>query len=154
MAAKKKVVVKSAAIERTLETSVDNLVTALEKADKAIKSRSAESKKLVTESRRLRKRRLTWINKRKRAVAAEKKNSTVETRKVVRTIDAEKTAIRKDLVKATSARQTVLSELSGLKASQKKLSGYVRGINATDKQIAKPKRRTRRKTGKTTPLSR
>lgn len=145
MPAKKKVVAKSAAIAKTLESSVSNLVAALEQTDKAIKVRSAESKKLLIEGRRLRKRRLTATGKGKRAVAANKKNSTVETRKAVKTIAADKVAISKSMVKSTAARQAVLAELSGLKDSQKKLSGYVRGINATDKQIAKPKRRAKRK---------
>lgn len=145
MAAKKKVVAKSAAIARTLETSVSNLVTALEDADKAIKSRATESKKMMMDGRRLKKRRLTQLNKKKRAIAAEKKDSTVETRKAVKTITAELVATIKDMANNTAARQTVLAELSGLKDSQKKLSGYVRGINATDRQIAKPKKKTARR---------
>jgi hypothetical protein len=145
MAAKKKVLVKSASIEKTIATSVANLVDALEKADKAIQSRAAESKKMLVSGRRLRKRRAALLNKKKRAVAAEKKNSTVETRKAVKTITSELVSTGKETAKVTAARQVVLAELTGLKASQKKLSGYVRGINTTDKQIAKPKRRARRK---------
>ena len=98
MAVRKKTIAKSASIEKTLDTSVNKLFDAFESANKAIKLRSAESKKMLASSRRLKKRRLTLLNKKKRAVAAEKKNSTVETRKAVRMLKTELAGVRNDLV--------------------------------------------------------
>ena len=142
MAARKKTAVaKSAAITKTLETAVANLDAALSQADNAVKTRSAESKKLMTETRRMKKRRTTLMGKKKRATAADKKNSTADSRKTIRALTSEISSIGKSLVKATASRQAVLAELSGLKDAQKKLGAYVKGINAADRQMAKPKKR-------------
>lgn len=142
----KKPVTKNSVIANSIESSVYNLEDALEKANKAVTARSAESKKLLNESRRLRKRRTTQMGKKKRAIAADKKNSTVDSRKAIRTITSELNATDKALVKATTTRQAVLEELSGLKQSQKMLNGYVKGIYAADRVIARAnkKRKTKR----------
>jgi hypothetical protein len=139
----KKPVTKNSVIANSIESSVNNLEVALENANMAVTVRSAESKKLLNETRRLRKRRTTQMGKKKRAIAADKKNSTVDSRKAVRTITSELTATSRDLVKATATRQAILEELSGLKQSQKMLSGYVKGINAADRVIARSKKKTR-----------
>lgn len=141
----KKPVTKNSVIATSIESSVYNLEAALDKANKAVTARSAESKKLLNETRRLRKRRATQMGKKKRAITADKKNSTVDSRKAVRAITAELTATSKALAKATATRQTVLEELSGLKQSQKMLNGYVKGINAADRTIARSQKKKRAK---------
>ncbi len=142
---KKKPLTKNSVIANSIESAVYNLEVSLEKADKAVTARSSESKKLLNESRRLRKRRATLMGKKKRAIAADKKNSTGDSRKAVRTITSELAATRKVLDKATTIRQAVLEELSGLKASQKILSAYVKGIYAADRAIARSKKKTARR---------
>lgn len=142
---KKKPLTKNSVIANSIESAVYNLEVSLEKADKAVTARSSESKKLLNESRRLRKRRATLMGKKKRAIAADKKNSTGDSRKAVRTITSELAATRKVLDKATTVRQAVLEELSGLKASQKILSAYVKGIYAADRAIARSKKKTARR---------
>lgn len=146
MAASKKPVTRNSVIASSIDSAVYNLEAALEKADKAVVVRSAESKKLLNESRRLRKRRTTQINRKKRAIAADKKNSTGDTRKAVRAVTSELNATNKAITKTSSARQAVLEELAGLKDSQKMLSGYVKGIYAADRAIerAKKKKKARR----------
>jgi hypothetical protein len=141
----KKPVTKNSVIANSIESSVNNLEAALDKANKAVTARSAESKKLLNETRRLRKRRTTQMGKKKRAIAADKKNSTADSRKAVRAITAELTATSKALVKATATRQAVLEELSGLKQSQKMLNGYVKGIYAADRVIARSQKKKRTK---------
>jgi hypothetical protein len=141
----KKPVTKNSVITKSIESSVYNLEAALDKANKAVTARSAESKKLLNETRRLRKRRTTQAGKKKRAIAADKKNSTADSRKAVRSITTELNATSKALVKATAARQAVLEELSGLKQSQKMLNGYVKGIYAADRAIARSQKKKRTK---------
>lgn len=140
-ARRKKSVTRNSVIAKTLESSVSNLVDALEKVDKAVTIRSSQSKKMMNETRRLKKRRLTQAGKKKRATVAVKKNSSADTRKALRSITSELSATKKALVKATVARQAVLEELSGLKESQKKLRVYVKGISVADRRMARPKRR-------------
>ena len=141
----KKPVTKNSVIANSIESSVNNLEAALDKANKAVTARSAESKKLLNETRRLKKRRTTQMGKKKRAIAADKKNSTADSRKAVRAITAELTATSKALAKATATRQAVLEELSGLKQSQKMLNGYVKGIYAADRAIARSQKKKRTK---------
>ena len=145
-ASNKKPVTRNSVIANSLDNAVFNLEAALEKANKAVVARSTESKKLLNESRRLRKRRTTQMNRKKRAIVADKKNSTGDTRKAIRAVTSELNATNKALMKATSTRQAVLEELAGLKHSQKMLSGYVKGIYATDRAIerAKKKKKARR----------
>ena len=87
------------------------------------------------------------MNKKKRAVAADKRTSTADSRKLIRSITSELNATKKQLDKTTTSRQAVLEELAGLKSSQKMLNGYVKGIYATDLAIerAQKKKRPRRK---------
>lgn len=142
MAVRKKALpTKSAVIANTIESAVSNLESALQKANAAVTARSSESKKLMTEARRLKKRRVAQMGKKKRAMAANKKDSTAATRKAVKTATSELAATNKALLKSTSARRTVLQELSGLKESQKKLKVYVKGLTAADRQLAKPKKK-------------
>lgn len=142
MAARKKALpTRSVVIANTIESAVANLESALQKANAAVTARSIESKKLMTEARRLKKRRLAQLGRKKRAMAANKKDSTAATRKAVKTTTSELAATNKALVKSTAARRTVLQELSDLKESQKKLKVYVKGIIAADRTLAKPKRK-------------
>ena len=142
---KKKPVTKNSVIANSIESSVYNLELALDKANKAVTARSAESKKLMNETRRLRKRRTTQMGKKKRAIAADKRNSTGDSRKAIRTIVSELNATSKALEKATTIRQAVLEELSGLKQSQKTLNGYVKGIYAADRAIARASKKKKTK---------
>ena len=139
----KKSVARNSVIANSIESSVYNLEVALEKANKAVVARTAESRKLMNEGRRLRKRRTTQIGRKRRAIAADKKNSTAESRKAVRSIVSELNTTSKTLTRVTSSRQAVLEELSGLKESQKMLNGYVKGIYAADRALAKAKKKKR-----------
>ena len=146
MAVKQKTpVTKNAVIANTIASSVSNLKLALEKADKAVSERSSESKKLMIETRRLRKRRIAQMGKKKRAIAANKKNPSVDSGKAVKAIKSELAATDKVIVKTTAMRQAVLEELSGLKQSQKTLSAYVKGLNAADRAAAVKNKRARRR---------
>lgn len=142
-ATNKKPVARNSVIANTIDTAVYNLETALEKANKAVTVRSAESKKLLNESRRLRKRHATQMNRKKRAIAAEKKNSSADTRKAVRVASSELNATKKAIQKTTTTRQAVLEELAALKESQKYLGAYVKGIYAADRMIAKASKKKR-----------
>lgn len=142
MAVRKKALpAKNSVIGNTIESAVSNLAAALEKADKAVSVRSLESKKLMTETRRLKKRRLTQMGRKKRAIAADRKNSTADTRKAVKTATTELATTNKALLKSTAARRIVLDELSGLKVNQKRLSAYVKGIAAADRALAKSRKK-------------
>ncbi|MGB5279331.1 MAG: hypothetical protein WBO73_19480 [Gammaproteobacteria bacterium] len=134
-ATKKQPVARNAVISNSIDTAVYNLETALEKVNRAVAARSAESKKLLIESRRLRKRHVAQMNRKKRAIAVDKMNSSVDTRKAVKVATSELNATKKMIVKTTGTRQAVLEELNGLKQSQKNVSAYVKAIYAADRAI-------------------
>lgn len=144
-ATKKKPVARNSVISNSIESAVYKLEDMLEKVNSAVTSRSAESKKMLNESRRLRKRHTTQMNRKKRAIAADKKNSTADTRKAVRVATSELNATKKAVTKVAGARQLVLEELSGLKESQKHVTAYVKGINAADRAIEKSKKKKGRR---------
>jgi len=85
------------------------------------------------------------MGRKKRAIAADRKNHTADSGKLVRTATSELAATDKALLKTTAIRQSVLAELSGLKESLKMLSVYVKGINAADRQLAMKNKRARRR---------
>lgn len=145
-ATKKKPVARNTVIANSIDNAVSNLEVALEKVNKAVTTRSAESKKLLNESRRLRKRHAAQMKRKQRAIAAEKKNSTADTRKTVRTTTSELNATKKALAKTTATRQAIVEELAGLKDSQKNVAAYVKGIYAADRAIerSKKKKKSRR----------
>jgi len=145
-ATKKKPVARNTVIANSIDNAVSNLEVALEKVNKAVTTRSAESKKLLNESRRLRKRHAAQMKRKQRAIAAEKKNSTADTRKTVRTTTSELNATKKALAKTTATRQAIVEELAGLKDSQKSVAAYVKGIYAADRAIerSKKKKKSRR----------
>jgi hypothetical protein len=143
--AKKKPATNNAAITNTIASSVSNLRTALESTGKAVSERTSASKKLMLETRRLKKRRIAQMSKKKRAVAANKKNQTVESGKAVKAVATEIAATDKLLVKTTATRQTVLAELSGLKENLKTLSAYVKGLNAAELSLARKNKSRRRR---------
>jgi hypothetical protein len=143
MAASKKPVARNTVIANSIISAVNNLEVALEKANRAVTARSAESRKLLNESRRLRKRHAAQMKRKQRAIAAEKKNSTADTRKTVRTTTSELNATKKALAKATTTRHAVLEELAGLKDSQKNVAAYVKGIYAANRAIEKSKKKKR-----------
>jgi hypothetical protein len=140
-ATKKKPVARNTVIANSIDNAVNNLEVALEKANKAVTTRSMESKKLLNESRRLRKRHAAQMKRKQRAIAAEKKNSNADTRKAVRTTTAELNATKKALTKTTATRQAIVEELAGLKDSQKHVAAYVKGIYAADRAIERSKKK-------------
>jgi len=144
-ASNKKPVARNSVITNSISSAVYNLEVALDKANKAVAVRSAESKKLLNESRRLRKRHATQMNRKKRAIAAEKKSSNADTRKALRTATSELNATKKAIEKTTTTRQAVLEELTGLKESQKHANAYVKGIYAADRAIARSNKKKRAK---------
>ncbi len=137
----------------SISASVDAATTALSKAgkdvDKAMKSTSSESLKLLKTIRRLRKRRASLQTKKNRAAAANRKNPTKSREQVISKTTTDLKDTDETIKTTTADRQTVLHELSGLRSTQKQVKAYVRAITAANKKLAQPERtRRRRKTKK------
>lgn len=147
--AKKKAPIKGGALEKMVDSAVDNMKLALASGSTAINARSKEVKSLNTLSTRLRKKRATLLKRKKATSMKLKKAPNAEARKLLRDVERELVSVRKDLAKTTSEKETAAGELSVLKSSFKKASLYSKGIQKADKALNKPaKKKKRRKSRK------
>ena len=138
MPAKKKApLIRSAQIDKTIESSIEKLQESTEKAEIAVTTRSKDSGKQLAEIRKLRKKAQALANKKKKAVATNKKSPAAQTAKLVTTITREVTTMAKEIAKAVADRQKNLEELSALRASVRRGKAYVKAMATTDKALNK-----------------
>ncbi len=137
MAKAKKAVAKSSFVETNLQTALDKLAVATEAADKAVTVRTAENKRNLTAVKRLTKRKTSLTKRKKLAAGRVKKASSVETRQALRTVTGDLASTTKELTKARAAKAANAEELKLLRASQRRLKGYNRGIEQTDRALNK-----------------
>jgi len=143
--AKKKAVVKSAAIAKTLDSALDGLTSICESGGKAVDERSKDAKKLAASSKRLGKKRMT-LNKRKRTATTKlKKEASADNRKALSAVVKELAMVTRELAKVKKEKDANTAELNGLKASVKRANAYMKGVASADKVLNKPKRKVRRK---------
>lgn len=143
----KKAVIKGAVLEKSIASSIDNLTAALEAGTKAVESRSAEAKKHLAENKRLVKKRATLVKRKKTTTNKIKKDpSSAENKKVLRDIEKEITIIAKSIAKIKPQRDSNAEELAALRASLKRATAYVKGIQQADRVLNKPKKKIRRRT--------
>lgn len=150
--AKNKALIKGGALEKLVDSAVDNMKTALASGSAAIDARSKEVKSLNNLSARLRKKRAALLKRKKATSSKLKKSPNAESRKLLRDVERELISVRKDLGKTTSAKEAASGELSVLKSNFKKASLYSKGIEKADKALNKPvKKKKRRKSRKVAP---
>lgn len=141
----KKSLVKSASLEKVIETSLATLDAANTGGEKAVTALSKIAKTLTAEGKRLSKKR-TILSKRKKAAAAKlKKSGNAETRKLLNTTVKELNAVKKLAVKSAAAKSTNTDELKGLKAQTKRTRAYLAVLEKADKVLNKPTKKRRKK---------
>ncbi len=138
-------VAKGAAIDKRIDSALDNLVIAYNDATKAVATRGKESKKLTATVKRLNKKRGTLAKRKVTAAARVKNMPDAENRKALRTIEKDLAAVRKELTKARTQKSAASAELAVVKASNRKISAYMKAIEKTEKLLNKPKRKRRKK---------
>jgi len=144
--AKKKALIKGGALEKLVDSAVDNMKQALASGSAAIDALGKEVKSLNTQSARLRKKRAALLKRKKSTSLKLKKSPDAESRKLLRDAERELVSVRKELEKAASAKETAAGELSVLKSNFKKASLYSKGIEKVDRVLNKPvKKKKRRK---------
>ncbi len=145
MAKAKKPIAKSAAVEKLLASAIEKLTDAQSKSEKAVAVRTKDAKKFTTAVKRLAKRKAT-LTKRKRAAAQRaKKDSSADNRKALRTVIKDLATATRELAKARQIKAANSEELTPLKAVQKRLKAYSKGIAQADKVLNKPKKKKQRK---------
>lgn len=143
--AKAKPVVKAAALDKTINASIDSLTKACGNAETAVTIKSAEAKKLLAEVRRHLKKKTTLTKRCKTAGAKLKKEANAANKKAVAVVTKELNATKAALDKSRASKAVVLTELASLKAAAKRLTTYAKAIAAADKVLKKPAKKRRAK---------
>jgi len=142
---KKATVMKSAALEKLVSGSMNNLQVACDDGAKAVATRSSEAKKLLAESKRISKKRAILIRRKKTTALKLKKVADAATRKALREVEKELTAIKKMTDKVRIGKSALAEELKGLKENQRRAATYLKVIEKADKILNKPKKKKRRR---------
>lgn len=143
--AKKKAVVKSAAIAKILDSSLAGLTTICDGGGKALDKSAKEAKKLATLSKRLGKKRTTLGKRKKTAEARLKKDATTDNRKALAVVVKELKVVTLEFAKVKKIKDANNAELSGLRATVKRAAAYMKGITTADNVLNKPTRKAPRK---------
>lgn len=142
--AKIKPVVKSAAVEKTVEAALTSLTAVSESCVTAIALRSKDAKSNTAESKHLAKKRAILMKRKKGAASKVKKDPSAANKKAVKDIEKELATVVKLSAKLKPAKVSNAAELVALKTNQKKLAAYVKGIEQADKALNKPKKKKRK----------
>lgn len=141
----KKTVVKSASLEKVIENSLAALSAANDNGDKAVAALSRTAKSLLSEGKRLSKKRATLSRRKKTATAKLKKDNNADNRKLLRDTVRELAAVRKLAASTTAAKSANAEELRGLKAQTKRSKAYLSALDKADKVLNKPRKTRRRR---------
>jgi len=144
----RKTVVKSASLEKVIETSLAALNAANGSGEKAVAALTKNAKTLSAEGKRLSKKRAT-LTKRKKATSAKlKKTNDAATRKLLKATTAELNSVKKVAAKSSASRSANSAELKGLKAQAKRARAYISVLEKADKVLNKPAKKRRKKRAK------
>ena len=141
----KKTIIKSSALNKTIDAATSSIETASNDASKAVDKVTSDAKKLTAEVKRHTKKRSTLTKRKKTTAARQKSNPNAENRKALAAVVKElKTTISaQDKARTNKAKTT--DELTALRDASKKLNAYSKAIAAADRALNKPKKKVRRK---------
>ncbi|MBV1858741.1 MAG: hypothetical protein KUG77_10045 [Nannocystaceae bacterium] len=128
---------KSSFVEKNLQTALEKLAVATAAVDKAVTVRTVDAKKNLVAVKRLTKRKATLTKRKKLAAGRVKKATSVETRGALRTVTKDLATTTKELAKLRAVKASNGEELKALKASQRRIKGYNKGIAQTDAALNK-----------------
>ncbi len=137
----KQSLVKSASLEKSIDSSLAALTAANDDGDKAIAALSKIAKTLGAESKRYSKKRATLSRRRNTLAAKFKKSSDAESKKMLVATDKEIAAVKKLADKCTAAKSANSEELKGLKANTKRSKAYLSVLTKVDRILNKPKKK-------------
>lgn len=142
---RKKTVARSANIDKSISTALENLASACVNGKNAIDARTKVNKKLASVLKRLNKKRATLVTRKKAAAEKVRKSASVETRKDLKTASNNLAAVTKEAAKTRTQKRPIAEELAALKAGQRNAAAYVKAIDAANRQLNKPKKKSRKK---------
>lgn len=145
MARKKRVIAKSAAVAKNIETSLAALGAACVAGDRAVAVRSKDGKSLAAATKRLSKKRASLAKRKRTSAKRAKASPSGETRKALRAVVKELATTKVQLGKARAAKGVNAVELTALKAAQRQASAYAKAILQADAVLNKPSKRRRKR---------
>lgn len=142
--AKKKSVVKSAAVDKAIMAAIESLNAASEASAVAVATRAKDAKNFTAEGKRLAKKKAALAKRKKTAAVKLKKDGTAAARKSLKDSEKELAVVTKDGAKNRVEKSVNAEELTGLKLGLKKVSAYLKVIEKSDKVLNKPKKKKRK----------
>ena len=139
--ASKKVVTKFSALEKSIENSIGTLKTVCDSGAAAVAVQTKEKQRLLTESKRLNKKKTSLLKKKRVTVAKLQKAPDVEARKTLKLVEKELTSVAKNLARTNVEKATIAQELAGLKLHMKRVTAYLKGVNLADRALNKSLKR-------------
>ena len=138
MAKKKtKTIAKAAAALKNIEIGLAKLAAATEAVEHGVAVRGKDAKKDLVLVKRLGKREKSLSNRKRIAAGRAKTDPSKDTNAALRSVTSELAKTQKELTKARAAKKANSDELTALRGAQRRLRGYNKGIDATDKGLAK-----------------
>ncbi len=137
----KQSLVKSASLEKSIDSSLAALTAANDDGDKAITALSKIAKTLGAESKRYSKKSATLSRRKKTLATKFKKSGDAATKKMLAATDKEIAAIKKLATKCADAKSANTEELKGLKANTKRSKAYLSVLTKVDRILNKPKKK-------------
>jgi hypothetical protein len=141
----KRVIAKSAAVAKSIETALAALGTACVAGDRAVAVRSRDGKSLTATTKRLSRKRATLAKRKRASTKRAKASPSGETRKTLRAVVKELATTKAQLGKARAAKGVNAAELAALKAAQRRANAYAKAIVEAEAALNKPGKRRRKR---------
>lgn len=145
MAKKRRVIAKSAAVVKNIETSLAALGMAVVAGDHAVTTRSKDGKGLASTTKRLSKKRAALVKRKRLSAKRAKASPSGETRRALRSVVKELATTKVQLVKAKAAKSVNAVELAALKAAQRRASAYAKAVAQAEAALDKPSKRRKKR---------
>lgn len=139
---------KSASLEKVLDTAMAALYAANNEGEKAVTALSKVAKTLTAAGKSLSKKRATLAKRKKATSAKLKKSPNAETRKLLKVTVKELNTVKALAAKSAAAKSANTEELAGLKTQTKRTRAYLTVLEKADKVLNKPKKKSRKKRAK------
>ena len=140
---KAKPVIKAAALDKKINSSMEALSNASASTALAITKKAVEAKKLTAEVKRHSKKKMTLTKRNKTATTKNKKLPNAANKKAAAAVVKELNSTKAALDKSRANKAVVTTELAALRAAAKRLNAYTKAIAAADKVLNKPVKKKR-----------
>lgn len=143
--AKAKKIVKASALENKIQAAAESLLVVKNDAETAADVLGKDRKNLLSDNKKLAKKRAVLSKKKKAADARFKKAPDAANKKAAAAISKELATVKKVSDKSKTVASANAEELKAIKVSLKQASVYVAALAKAEKLLNKPKKKSAKK---------